>query len=253
MRVSVLNAAAFFLLFISLPGVAAAESCHPTGAYLETVIPQFSEPSLAGVRRQILGQDIAQMMREGNARGYTPDQWIGRTIEMAKQFESSFSDSLVSFNQSTATAGMDDDTFLDKLRSDGSTTRTDFSGVSGSALLAAISLKLGAVATMAFAADMRCAERSNRWPSESTLPPQGSTLQIAPTPKPLEPSHFANSNPGSCISGGGGWSCLNGGGGDVTPDNRLSPRASPAGPAMSTTRCKGHLGTDGVWYCDGAR
>ena len=115
MRASILNAAAFFLLLTSLPGVAYAESCHPTGAYLESVIPQFSEPSLASVRRQILGQDIAQMMREGNARGYTPDQWIDRTIEMAKQFESSFSESLVSFNQSTATAGMDNDTFRDKI------------------------------------------------------------------------------------------------------------------------------------------
>lgn len=103
-------------------------------------------------------------MQEGNGKGMAPEQWIEAVMNDAREFDRTAEVGLQSYNESTGLGSLSDEAFLQALRSNGYSRRTSFDGVAGSALLAAINSKLGAIATRAFARDMRCWLKQGQWP-----------------------------------------------------------------------------------------
>lgn len=138
-------------------------NCHETGAYLDATLPRSSNATLGEIRSQIVSQKIFDLIESSRKRGLTPQGAIEQMLNDARELDRSFSSALSAFNDSTALASLTDDEFLNELRSDKYGSATSYDGAAGSALLAAISTKIGAIATRSFARDMRCWLNAGAW------------------------------------------------------------------------------------------
>lgn len=141
---------------------AIAQSCRTTTAFLDSRLPQWSDPSLRDMRQKAVSEDIVLAMRNAKQQGISPNVAVDVTLKQAKEYDTQIRKALGGA-MDVDSLGTTDDQFLERLQNGTLSVKRCDEGIRSSTLCIAIVNKMAAVVMRAIAAEMQCHIRAGSW------------------------------------------------------------------------------------------
>lgn len=150
-------------LATTLSNSALAQSCRTNTAFLDSRLPQWSDPSLRDMRQKAISEDIMLAMRNAKQQGFSPNDAVDVTLMQAKEYDVQIRKHLASA-MDVDSLGTTDEQFLERLQNGTLAVKRCDEGIRSSTLCIAIVNKMAAVVMRSIAAEMQCHIRAGSWP-----------------------------------------------------------------------------------------